>query len=70
VLNRPISPETARQMSAMAVTAVSQEIFHAQIQGYTIAGKTGTAQIAEGGIYHPTDVVGSFIGWLPADARS
>jgi cell division protein FtsI (penicillin-binding protein 3) len=68
VLNRPISPETARQMSVMSVTTVAQEIFHAQIQGYTIAGKTGTAQIAEGGIYHPTDVVGSFIGWLPADA--
>ena len=68
VLNRPISPETAQQISTMAVTAVSQEIYHAQIQGYTIAGKTGTAQIAEGGIYHATDVVGSFIGWLPADA--
>jgi cell division protein FtsI/penicillin-binding protein 2 len=68
VLNRPISPETAHQMTAMAVTAVAREIYHAQIQGYTVAGKTGTAQIAEGGIYHPTDVVGSFIGWLPADA--
>ncbi|MFO7539319.1 MAG: penicillin-binding protein 2 [Chloroflexota bacterium] len=68
VLNRPISPETAHQISAMSVTAVAQEIYHAQIQGYTVAGKTGTAQIAEGGIYHPTDVVGSFIGWLPADA--
>lgn len=68
VLNRPISPETAHQMTAMAVTAVAQEIFHAQIQGYTVAGKTGTAQIAEGGIYNPVDVVGSFIGWLPADA--
>ncbi len=68
VLNRPISPETANQMSAMAVTAVAREIYHAQIEGYTVAGKTGTAQIAEDGIYHPTDVVGSFIGWLPADA--
>lgn len=68
VLNRPISPETANQMSAMATTAVAREIYHAQIEGYTVAGKTGTAQIAEGGIYHPTDVIGSFIGWLPADA--
>jgi cell division protein FtsI (penicillin-binding protein 3) len=68
VLNRPISPETAHQITTMAVTAVAQEIYHAQIQGYTVAGKTGTAQIAEDGIYHPTDVIGSFIGWLPADA--
>ena len=32
-----------------------------------MAGKTGTAQIAEDFGYHPTDVIGSFIGWLPAD---
>jgi cell division protein FtsI/penicillin-binding protein 2 len=32
-----------------------------------VAGKTGTAQIAENGIYNPTDVIGSFVGWFPAD---
>ena len=47
---------------------MSREVAAAQVPGYTIAGKTGTAQIAENGIYHPTDVIGSFIGWLPADA--
>ena len=36
-------------------------------RGYTVAGKTGTAQIAEPFGYHPTDIIGSFIGWLPAD---
>jgi cell division protein FtsI/penicillin-binding protein 2 len=51
----------------MATTAVSREVFEAQIEGYTIAGKTGTAQIAENGIYLPDDVIGSFIGWLPAE---
>ena len=68
VVSRPISPETANQLTAMAVTAVAREVDEAQVPGYTIAGKTGTAQIAENGIYLPDDVIGSFIGWLPADA--
>ena len=67
-LSQPIKPETAHQMTAMAITAVVQEVPQAQIPGYTVAGKTGTAQIAENGIYNPTDVIGTFIGWLPADA--
>jgi cell division protein FtsI/penicillin-binding protein 2 len=67
VLGRPISPETAAQVTAMAITAVARETLAAQIDGYTIAGKTGTAQIAENGIYLPDDVIGSFIGWLPAE---
>lgn len=68
VLSRPISPETARMVSTMAITAVSQEVYEAQIEGYTIAGKTGTAQIPEPYGYHPNDTIASFIGWLPADA--
>lgn len=67
VLGRPISPEVAAQVTAMATTAVAREVDEAQIFGYTIAGKTGTAQIAENGIYLPDDVIGSFIGWLPAE---
>jgi cell division protein FtsI/penicillin-binding protein 2 len=52
----------------MAITAVNQEVPEARVNGYTIAGKTGTAQIAEPFGYHPTDVIGSFIGWLPAES--
>lgn len=62
-----IRPETAAQMTAMATVAVQQEVQEALVEGYTVAGKTGTAQIAEPFGYHPTDVIGSFIGWLPAD---
>lgn len=68
VASRPISPETAHQVTAMAVAAVAREVPEAQVPGYTIAGKTGTAEIAENGVYHPTDTIASFIGWLPADA--
>ncbi|RMG96682.1 MAG: penicillin-binding protein 2 [Chloroflexi bacterium] len=67
VISHPITAETARQVTAMAVTAVAREVPQAQVPGYTIAGKTGTAQIAENGIYLENDVIGSFIGWLPAD---
>ncbi|MCB9419436.1 MAG: penicillin-binding protein 2 [Ardenticatenaceae bacterium] len=67
VLSRPISEETAQQVTAMAVTAVAREVPEAQVEGYTIAGKTGTAQIAENGVYLSDDIIGSFIGWLPAD---
>ncbi len=62
-----VSQATAAQMTAMATIAVQQEVPEALIDGYTVAGKTGTAQIAEPFGYHPTDVIGSFIGWLPAD---
>lgn len=62
-----ISQTTADQMTAMATIAVRQEVPEATVDGYTVAGKTGTAQIAEPFGYHPTDVVGSFIGWLPAE---
>ncbi len=68
VLSRPISEETAHQVTAMAVTAVAREVYEAQIEGYTVAGKTGTAQIAENGVYLTNATIGSFIGWLPADA--
>ncbi len=66
VLSRPISPETAKEVNTMAVTAVAREVPGAQIPGYTIAGKTGTAEIAENGVYID-DTIASFIGWLPAD---
>ena len=67
VISRPISEQTADVVTAMAVNAVRTEVFGAQVEGYTVAGKTGTAQIPEGGIYHPSDTIASFIGWLPAD---
>ena len=67
VVSQVIKPETAAIMTTMAVTAVQQEVQEALVEGYTVAGKTGTAQIAEPFGYHPTDVIGSFIGWLPAD---
>ena len=66
VVSQVIKPETAAIMTTMAVTAVQQEVQEALVEGYTVAGKTGTAQIAEPFGYHPTDTIASFVGWLPA----
>jgi cell division protein FtsI (penicillin-binding protein 3) len=38
----------------------------AQIEGYTIAGKTGTAQKLVGGRYSQSDYNASFVGFLPS----
>ena len=67
VSSRPISPETAQQVTAMAVNAVRREVPNAQVEGFTVAGKTSSAQIPEGGVYDPNDIIGVFVGWLPAD---
>lgn len=40
----------------------------AQVPGYTTAGKTGTAQVVEHGVYEPGAYIASFIGYVPADA--
>ncbi|MHB1392278.1 MAG: stage V sporulation protein D [Clostridia bacterium] len=61
-----ISRETAATMRqilefAIAPTAVSY------IPGYKVAGKTGTAQKAEGGIYVQGKFVSSFCGFAPAN---
>lgn len=66
-LSQPISKETAEKLTAMATIALSSETPEADVPGYTVAGKTGTAQIAENGIYLPDAVIGTFAGYLPAD---
>ena len=38
----------------------------AQIPGYTVAGKTGTAQVATPTGYSTTDYTASFVGMVPA----
>jgi cell division protein FtsI (penicillin-binding protein 3) len=67
VLSQAVSRETASQLNTMAITAVQHETLTAQVEGYTIAGKTGTAEIPENGVYLSDATIGSFIGWLPAD---
>jgi cell division protein FtsI/penicillin-binding protein 2 len=62
-----ISESTATTISAMLVSVV--EYGHgkkAGVPGYYVAGKTGTAQVAERGKYSETAFNGSFAGYAPA----
>jgi cell division protein FtsI (penicillin-binding protein 3) len=65
---RVISRSTSTQVSRMleGVLAAGGTATEAQVAGYTLAGKTGTAQKAIPGGYSKTDFVASFIGFAPA----
>jgi len=63
-----ISAETAKMVKEMLVNAVEKgEAKWAKPEGYYIAGKTGTAQIAIKGHYDDKKTIASFIGFAPAD---
>jgi cell division protein FtsI (penicillin-binding protein 3) len=63
-----ISPQVASQVRTMleGVLAPGGTASEVSVPGYTLAGKTGTAQIAENGSYSETKFVASFIGFAPA----
>jgi len=65
---RVLSKRTADQVSRMleGVLAAGGTAAEASVAGYTLAGKTGTAEKAENGTYSKTDFVASFIGYAPA----
>jgi cell division protein FtsI (penicillin-binding protein 3) len=62
-----ISPKTAAQMRTMVESVVSPEgtAPQAQIAGYRVGGKTGTAQKVINGRYSQTHYVGNFVGIAP-----
>lgn len=68
VAGQPVGQQTAAQLTTMATAAVEREVSSAQVDGYSLAGKTGTAEIPENGVYLSDATIGSFIGWLPAEA--
>lgn len=65
-LGRPVSAETARKVTDILVEAVRREVPDAQVDGYRIAGKTGTAEIPVPGGYDDSGTIASFIGYGPA----
>lgn len=66
-LGRVISTETARNLTLMLANALEREQSKALVPGYTIAGKTGTAEIYIPGGYDPERTIASFIGYGPTD---
>lgn len=70
MVRQVISPESAKITTDMLVEAVrAGETRFADVKGYRVAGKTGTAQIPlpQGG-YDPKWTIGSTIAYAPADA--
>ncbi len=66
---RVMRPEVAAQVREMleGVLAPGGTASEVSVPGYTLAGKTGTAEVAEDGTYSETKFVASFIGFAPAD---
>ncbi|MBI2265613.1 MAG: hypothetical protein HYU64_10635 [Armatimonadetes bacterium] len=66
---RVITEETSRQVTRMLVHVVEKGTGKsARVKGYTVAGKTGTAQVIREGRYVPGKYVASFVGFVPAEA--
>ena len=66
--HRVISGKVAREVRDMLALAVAKGTgTEAQIPGYAVAGKTGTAEMAVPGGYAKGVYVASFIGMVPAD---
>jgi cell division protein FtsI (penicillin-binding protein 3) len=68
VIRRVISPDTASTLTRMLEDVVSRGTArNAQVEGYTAAGKTGTAEKIIGGQYAATGHnVASFVGFVPS----
>ncbi len=69
VIRQVISTETARKVSRLLEGVVSYGTGrNAYIEGYAVAGKTGTAQKPlPGGGYSATEYIASFVGFAPSD---
>jgi cell division protein FtsI (penicillin-binding protein 3) len=65
-----IAPETARAVRRMLEMAVQPggTAPRAQVAGYRVAGKTGTAHKLEGGTYALKKYVSSFVGFAPVSS--
>lgn len=68
VIGQPITAKTAHTETQMLAVSLEKEASTALVDGYRVAGKTGTAEIAEPyGGYSDTLTNASFVGWGPVD---
>jgi len=70
VKRRPISHKTAKTLTHLLENVVRNGTGkRAQVSGYTVAGKTGTAQKfdKETGRYSSSKLIGSFVGFIPSE---
>lgn len=68
VIGHPITAESAKTMIDILQGVVYKGTGkHAQVPGYRVGGKTGTAQVCYNGAYAPGKYIGSFLGLAPAE---
>src|SRR5690606_27010979 len=67
VVGNPIKAETAHMLTDMLVNSLENEASNALVEGYSVAGKTGTGEIATPYGYSATETNASFVGWGPAE---
>ena len=67
VAGNPISAETAKTLTAMLARSLEQETQIELLDGYRVAGKTGTAEIPTPAGYSNSLTNASFVGWGPVD---
>jgi cell division protein FtsI (penicillin-binding protein 3) len=68
VVRRAINPETAATVTEIMEAVVERGTAKAtaQMDGFTVAGKTGTASKIEGDHYSKSDYNASFVGFVPS----
>lgn len=68
-ISRPIRPDTAALMRTLLARVCEEggTGIKANIDGYRVAGKTGTAQKVIAGHYSETEYMASFVGFLPVE---
>ena len=67
VVNTPISAETSETLTQMLTYTLEEEASDALVEGYSVAGKTGTGDIPTEFGYTSELTNASFVGWGPSD---
>ena len=67
LLGMPIKKETAQTLTDILSRSLEEEASDALVEGYRIAGKTGTAEIPTPYGYSSSATNASFVGWGPVD---
>jgi cell division protein FtsI/penicillin-binding protein 2 len=67
VVGLPVSAETAHTITEMLAISLETESSDALVDGYRVAGKTGTAEIPTPYGYTSNMTNASFVGWGPVD---
>ena len=67
VVHNALSAESANTLTTMMVDVVNYGAQNAIVPNYTVAGKTGTAEIPDATGYSEDETIVSFVGFLPAD---